>query len=498
MGMRQVGPDPARGLDEIDPIAVMLRHAGRDREDIRIEDDVLGREADLVHQNVVGALGDRDLLLERIGLPTLIEGHDHDRGAMAAHDLGVAQKLRLPLLERDRIHHRLALQAFEAGLDHSELGGIHHDRNACDVGLRRHQIEEGDHGLFRIEQAFVHVHVDDLGAVLDLIARDVERARVVARSDELAEPRRAGDVGALADIHERNFRRQREILQARQAQPARHVGYDARRLAFDRAHDGGDVGGRGAAAAADDVDEARRGELADQLGHEVRTLVVAAEFVGQPGVRIGTDQGVGDARDLRHVGAHLLGSERAVQSDRYRRGVTHRVPERRRGLPGQQTAREIRNGAGDHHRQAHATRLRHLGDRIDGGLGVERVEDGLDQQQIGTALDQSLDLLRIGGAQLVEGDGTKARIGHVGRNRGGPVGRPDGAGHETRTSILGLRDHGSGPGELGAFTIELARMVGQAVVGLRDRGRGEGVGRDDVGTGPEIGEMNVAHRVGLG
>ena len=68
MGVRQVGPDPARGLDEIDPVAVVLLHAGRDREDIGIEDDVLGREADLVHQNVVGALGDRDLRSQRIGL----------------------------------------------------------------------------------------------------------------------------------------------------------------------------------------------------------------------------------------------------------------------------------------------------------------------------------------------------------------------------------------------------------------------------------------------
>ena len=56
----------------------------------------------------------------------------------------------------------------------------------------------------RIEQAFVHVDVDDLRAVLDLIARDGERCGVVAGRDQLAELRRAGDVGALADIHEWN------------------------------------------------------------------------------------------------------------------------------------------------------------------------------------------------------------------------------------------------------------------------------------------------------
>ena len=43
-------------------------------------------------------------------------------------------------------------------------------------------------------------------------------------------------------------------------------------------------------------------------------------------------------------------------------------------------------------------------------LGVERVEDGLDQDQIGAAIDQPAQLLAIGFAQAVEGDGAVARI----------------------------------------------------------------------------------------
>src|SRR3712207_7424198 len=37
-------------------------------------------------------------------------------------------------------------------------------------------------------------------------------------------------------------------------------------------------------------------------------------------------------------------------------------------------------------------------------LGVERVEDRLDQQQVGAAVDQAVGLLPVGGDQLVEGD----------------------------------------------------------------------------------------------
>ena len=175
-------------------------------------------------QDVVGALGDRAFALERVGLALLVEGHHHHRGAVAAHGLGMRDEGGLALLQRDRVHHRLALQAFQPGLDHREFRGVHHHRHAGDVGLGRDQVEEGRHRLLGIEQALVHVHVDDLRAVLDLIARDRERAGIVAGGDELAEPGRAGDVGALAHIDERNFRREREGFETGEAQQPRQLG----------------------------------------------------------------------------------------------------------------------------------------------------------------------------------------------------------------------------------------------------------------------------------
>ena len=41
--------------------------------------------------------------------------------------------------------------------------------------------------LLGIEHALVHVDVEDAGAVLDLLARDCERGRVVVGLDQLAE-----------------------------------------------------------------------------------------------------------------------------------------------------------------------------------------------------------------------------------------------------------------------------------------------------------------------
>ena len=179
----------------------MLVDAGGDREDVGIEDDVLGRKA-LGDEQFVGARADLDLALLGVGLAGLVERHDYDRGAVIPDQPRMGQELLLALLHADRIDDRLARHAFEPGLDHAPFRRIDHDRHAGDVGLGGDQLEEGDHRRLGVEQALVHVDVDDLGAVLDLAARDLDRGGIIVGHDQLLEFRRSGDVGALADIDE--------------------------------------------------------------------------------------------------------------------------------------------------------------------------------------------------------------------------------------------------------------------------------------------------------
>ncbi len=263
---------------------------------------------------------------KRVGLALLVEGHHHHGGAVAARDPRLVNELLLAFLQRDRVDDRLALHAFQAGLDHLELRGIDHHRHAGDVRLRGDQVEELNHRLLRIEQALVHVDVDHLRAVLDLVARHRQRGGVVAGGDQLAEACRAGDVGALADIDEGNVGGELERRQPRELQPRFDRRHRARLVRRHRGGDGGDVVRRGAAAAADHVDQAGLRELADQPRHVVGGLVVLAELVGQAGVRIGADQRVGDAADVGDMGAQVFGAERAIEADGERACVLHRVP----------------------------------------------------------------------------------------------------------------------------------------------------------------------------
>ncbi len=79
-------------------------------------------------------------------------------------------------------------------------------------------MQEAHHRRLRIEHGFVHVDVDHLSAVLDLLAGDGQRIVVAAFEDHAGEGFRAGDVGALADVDEQAVVRDVEGFESRQAQ----------------------------------------------------------------------------------------------------------------------------------------------------------------------------------------------------------------------------------------------------------------------------------------
>ena len=314
----------------------------------------------------------------------------------------------------------------------------------------------------------------------------LERGAVVVLLDEAAEPGRPGDVGALADVDEQAVLVDDARLEPGQAQRRRDV---RRACAACPAW----TPRRSRRCAAGVVPQQPPtmltspavGELADDPGHRLGGLVVLAEGVGQPGVRVGRDEAVGDARQLGDVGAQLAGAQRAVQADGQRAGVPHRVPERLGDLTRQGAAGGVGDGAGDHHRPAPVVLLEERLERVDGGLGVERVEDGLDEQHVGAAVDQAAGLLQVGLDQLVVGDVAGAGVVDVGRDGCRAVRRPERAQHPARPVGRAL-GHGVGLGarQGGRGDVHLVGDVLHRVVGQRDALRVEGVGLEQVGARP--------------
>ncbi len=170
------------------------------------------------------------------------------------------------------------MQAFQARLDDRPLRAIDHDGDARDAVIDG-EIEEVRHGFLAVDQSFVHVHIKDVGAAIDLLARHFEGLGEIAFLDEPGEAARAGDVGALTDHDEVGVRAQHQRLGAAVTRPTRHRRPDARRHVAHGLADGRDVGGGRTAATADHVQPPGPCELAQRLRHVLRRVVEAAHGV---------------------------------------------------------------------------------------------------------------------------------------------------------------------------------------------------------------------------
>ena len=268
------------GLDEAHGVAVVLLDAGADGQDVGVEDDVLRRHPHPLGQQVVRPARDADLVLDGDGLARFVEHHHHAGGAVASDQPGVAQELLLALLEADRVDDRLALHALQARFEDRPLGAVDHHGHAGDVRLGGHQVQQVRHDRLAVDQPVVDVHVDDVGPVFDLLPGDAKGLLEVPVADQARKPPRAGDVGPLADHREAALGREHQRLQAGVARVRIGLGGAAGRNVAHGLGNRRDVRRRGAAAAADDVQPAVAGELAEHPGHLAGRLVVGAELVG--------------------------------------------------------------------------------------------------------------------------------------------------------------------------------------------------------------------------
>ena len=213
----QMGANPAAGLDEIDGVVVVFLDAGGHGKDVGVEDDVFCRETD-AFQQAVGALADGDLARIAVGLPLLVKGHDDDGRAVAAGEAGALQESGFALLHRNRIDDALPLNAGEPRFDDLPFRRVDHDRHPRDVRFGGDQFQKAFHGGEAVEQRVIHVDVDHLRAIFDLLAGHGQRVIKTSFANHPGKGFRAGDVGALADIDEQRFRADVERLQAGEAQ----------------------------------------------------------------------------------------------------------------------------------------------------------------------------------------------------------------------------------------------------------------------------------------
>ena len=475
----------------------MLLDACRDGEDVGVEDDVLRRESGLLGEEPIGALADRHLAVGIGRLPLLIEGHDDDSGTVATDRPRLAEEILFPLLEADGVNDPLPLEALEAGLEHPPVGAIDHHRDTGDLRLAREEREELRHHRRAVEHPLVDVDVDDVSAVLDLLAGDADGLLVALLADQPGKGLRAGDVRPFADDREAALGADLEHLEPRVAGAIRVCRGNPRRVFGDRLGDRLDVGRRRPTAAADDVEPSLPGEIAEHPGHRGGGLVKAAEGVGEPGVGVAADRDRSDPAEIGQVRAELLGAESAIDPNADQIGVAEALPAGFDCLGGERSP-PFENGERRHHRQADPSRTEGLLDGEQAGFQNEGVEGRLGEDDVDVSLEERLDLRAGVGHHLVEGDVAVAGVVDVAGDRKLFVRRSDRAGHESGTvGRLGSGGVGGVAREFGRGEVQLADPVFEAEVGQGQGGGAEGVGLDDVGPGLQIGRVDPPDRVPL-
>ena len=203
-----------------------------------------------------------------------------------------------------------------------------------------------------------------------------------------------------------------------------------------------------------------------------------------------------DRGEFVQIRTQRIGPQRAVEAEGQRFGVAERVVERLGGLSGQRAPALVGDGARDHDRQTNARALRVFEDGEDGGLGVQRVEDGLHHENVDAALDQRLHLLRVRGSQFLEGGVARARIVHVPRHGRGSVHGAEDARHESGL-VRGARGEfvGGSSRDAGGGEVDARRGLFDAVFGHRQPCGAERVRLDDVGPGGQVRAVDVGDDV---
>ena len=177
-----------------------------------------------------------------------------------------------------------------------------------------------DHLCLGVEEAVIHVDIDDKGSVVNLLAGDVQGFGVFLLIDKTEELAASGNIAALAHIiiySNLSHSAVGNLMDVKAGKEHVIVGGCGTMRSLSIGY--GDVTGNklvgGTAASADDVHKAFVDELGYLGYHGVGGFVILAKFVGHSRIRIGADIVWCLLTKLFYIGLHLGSAEGTVQTD---------------------------------------------------------------------------------------------------------------------------------------------------------------------------------------
>ena len=180
----------------------MFFHAGTDGENIRIKDNILRVETNFFNEQLKCSAANANLLCFRSRLAFLVKCHDNYRSAVRLDKGRILQELILTSLQRNRIHDAFTLRTLQTSFDDIKLTRVDHERYFRSIRLGNQQIYKLSHRGFTVDQTVIHVYVNHVRTIFNLLQRNSQSLLVVTINDSLLKDARSGNVAPFAQVDE--------------------------------------------------------------------------------------------------------------------------------------------------------------------------------------------------------------------------------------------------------------------------------------------------------
>mmetsp|Transcript_21059 Transcript_21059/g.36217 ORF Transcript_21059/g.36217 Transcript_21059/m.36217 type:complete len:249 (+) Transcript_21059:2167-2913(+) len=190
-------------VDEVNTIVCMLLHSRSNCQHVGVKDDVLRRETNFIHQDVIRALADSDFLIFRGCLAFLVEGHHNHCTTMLPQQGGLLLEELLPNLQGDGVHNALSLAPLQTSKHNLKLRRIKHEGDLGHLWLCHRNLHKLLHRSKTIQHAIIHIDINHMRSILNLLLRNVHGRTIVTSHHQLLEPDRTTDIAPLTNIQKR-------------------------------------------------------------------------------------------------------------------------------------------------------------------------------------------------------------------------------------------------------------------------------------------------------
>ncbi|MQY13282.1 hypothetical protein SRB5_34260 [Streptomyces sp. RB5] len=478
-------------LDRGDAVLARLLLTRTDREGQTVDQDVGLLHPPVPRQILDQPLGDGHLVLGRSRLALLVDRQRDQGGAVLdgqLRDLLEPGLRPVTVLVVHRVQDGPPAELLQPRPQNGRLRGVQHDRQRRGGSETTGQLL---HVRDTVTAHVIHAQVEHVRALTDLLPRQLHAvvpARLQHRLTELLRPVR---VRPLTDRQIRHILPERNVLvEGRRPRFGLRVALGGGGVA-DSLDQPAQVLGGGAAAAADQAqavvaDEGLLG-VGEVLGAEGEVRAVLRQH-RQARVRHAGQRGGRVAGEVAQVLAHLRRAGGTVQPDQIdaqrleggQRGPDLGAQQHRAGRLERQRADQGHVGAQGFHGTAGTQQ---------GGLGLQQVLRGLDDQRVRAALEQALRVLLEAVADHLVRDVAERRQLGAGAH---------GAEHPALPAVTcGVRVGGLA-GDPGTGRGQLVDAVGDLVLAHRGMVGAKGVRLDAVDTRGEVFVVHRAHDVGSG